>query len=135
MTVFVDTSALCALLDKKDPDHDRASRMLTELSKELEPLVTHNYVIVEASAVVQRRLGAPATRALLQDLTPAIDVVWVDQATHAAGVAALLAAVPTAISLVDFVSFELMRDQRLRRAFAFDSDFLQAGFEVVPQAK
>jgi predicted nucleic acid-binding protein len=54
--------------------------------------------------------------------------VWVDEAAHAAGVAALLAALPTRISLVDFVSFEVMRERGISRAFAFDDDFRKAGF-------
>ena len=34
-------------------------------------------------------------------------------------------------SLTDAVSFEVMRTQRLRTAFAFDEDFRTAGFELL----
>jgi predicted nucleic acid-binding protein len=53
-----------------------------------------------------------------------LSTVWIDEATHAAGVAALLAALPTPISLVDFVSFEVMREHGI----AFDEAFRAAGF-------
>lgn len=55
-----------------------------------------------------------------------------DSTTHDAAVAALLAALPTRTSLVDYVSFQVMRDRGIRRAFAFDRDFGAAGFETVP---
>jgi predicted nucleic acid-binding protein len=34
-------------------------------------------------------------------------------------------------SLTDAVTFELMRRERIARAFAFDQDFATAGFELV----
>jgi predicted nucleic acid-binding protein len=34
-------------------------------------------------------------------------------------------------SLTDAVSFEVMRRARIRAAFAFDSDFVRAGFELL----
>jgi predicted nucleic acid-binding protein len=35
-------------------------------------------------------------------------------------------------SLVDWVSFEVMRRRGIETAFAFDRDFATAGFAVVP---
>jgi predicted nucleic acid-binding protein len=34
-------------------------------------------------------------------------------------------------SLTDAVSFEVMRRERIRRAFAFDQDFVTAGYELL----
>jgi predicted nucleic acid-binding protein len=89
-------------------------------------------VLAEASALVQRRLGPSAVRDLHEDLEPLFDVVWVDEDLHAAAVTALLAAVRRRTSLVDLVSFELMRRRRIDAAFAFDRGFALAGFRVVP---
>jgi predicted nucleic acid-binding protein len=94
--------------------------------------VTHNYVLAETVAIAQRRLGEVAARRLIQELAPVLTTIWIDEATHAAGVAALLAALPTKISLIDFVSFEVMRERGIPRAFAFDNDFRVAGFESMP---
>lgn len=94
--------------------------------------MTHNYVLVETVAIAQRRLGEVAARRLLQELAPVLTTVWVDEATHAAGVAALLAALPTKVSLIDFVSFEVMRGHDIARVFTFDDDFRLAGFESMP---
>lgn len=96
-----------------------------------EERLTHNYVVIETVAIAHRRLGEAAVRRLLQELLPIVTNIWVDEPTHAAGAAALLAALPTHVSLVDFVSFEVMRQHGIARAFAFDADFRAAGFETV----
>ena len=131
MTVFVDTSALYALLDRDDAQHSVARAAFPSLL-ENEELTTHSYVLVETVALTQRRLGPEAVRALTQDLLPAITTVWVDEAAHAAGLAGLLAALPTEVSLVDHVSFHVMRTLGITRAFAFDADFASAGFSTLP---
>lgn len=94
--------------------------------------MTHNYVVVEASTLVHTRLGGSAMRDLHDALLAAVRLVWVDESLHRAGVAALLAARGRRVSLVDWVSFELMRRQRVQRAFAFDRDFADQGFALVP---
>ncbi|MHB8632170.1 MAG: VapC toxin family PIN domain ribonuclease, partial [Candidatus Limnocylindria bacterium] len=65
-------------------------------------------------------------------LTAIETTVWIDDVRHAAGVAALLAALPSPVSLVDHVSFNLMRELGLTDAFAFDDDFRRAGFRTLP---
>ena len=131
MTVFVDTSALYALLDADDEQHARAAAALRALRERGVELVTHAYAVVETSALAQRRLPAGAQRALFEGLLAVVDVATVDPGLHAAAVAALLIA-PSAPSLVDQVSFALMRERGIDSAFAFDDDFAKAGFAVVP---
>jgi predicted nucleic acid-binding protein len=92
--------------------------------------VTHNYVVVEATALVARRLGAAAVRDLHDRLLPLFSIIWVDEPTHSAAVAALLAA--ERIPFVDWVSFEVMRRLSIDTAFAFDRDFVDEGFATVP---
>ena len=130
MTVFADTSALYALLDRDDQFHGAARATLAGLAGE--EILTHSYVLVEMIALTQRRLGAYAVRRFSQDFLPVLSTVWIDEATHSSGLAALLAALPTDVSLVDFVSFQVMRERGVARAFAFDEDFLEAGFSTLP---
>ncbi len=131
MTAFVDTSALYALLDRDDANHSPAAAAFGPLLDD-ELLMTHNYIAIEAAALVQRRLGTTATARLFDDLLPAIDMTWVGPEVHRAAVAALRAAVRRKPSLVDWTSFEVMRREGLTRAFAFDRDFVAAGFATVP---
>ncbi len=127
--IFVDTSALYALLDVDDAAHSEA-RAFFETGPL--PLLTHNYVIVETAALVHRRLGPATARALLEDLLPALHTRWVDEELHRAALSAFLAAVRRRTSLVDWVSFEVMRREAIREAFTFDRDFSVQGFTIVP---
>jgi predicted nucleic acid-binding protein len=130
---FVDTSALIALLDDTDERFDRAIRWLEEaVTDRDEHLLTHNYVVTEAIAVVQRRFGADAVRALIDHLLPMCEIHFVTEPLHQRAVAAYLAGLDRRVSFVDRVSFELMRAERIPRAFAFDPDFAREGFETVP---
>jgi predicted nucleic acid-binding protein len=133
LTTFVDTSALYALLDGDDANHAPAAAWFAGPARASdERLLTHNYVLVEAAALVHRRLGPTATRDLLEDLLPLLSMWFVDEDLHRTAAAAFLAAVRRRPSLVDWVSFELMRRRGIRQAFAFDRDFVTEGFRTVP---
>jgi predicted nucleic acid-binding protein len=133
VSTFVDTSALYALLDEDDDNHGAASDWLSGRGRDpRELLVTHNYVVVEVVALVHRRLGAAAVRRLFDAILPALSLVFVDESVHARATAAYLAALRRRVSFVDWVSFQLMRDMSLDRAFAFDADFTSEGFAAVP---
>lgn len=132
MKVFVDTSALLAVLDAGDLNHSAAVASWEGLLGGETELVTHNYVLVETSALVLRRFGLAALRVFETDIVPVLRVVWVTPEVHEAAVGALLTARRRALSLVDCASFEIMRRAGLRSAFAFDSHFAESGYELLP---
>jgi uncharacterized protein len=127
--VFVDTSAIYALLDRSDANHAAAATVLPELRER--DTLTHSYVVVESAALTQARLGVEAVRRLFDDLLPVFNVRFVSQELHVAAAAALLAAGRRDVSFVDRVSFELMRSAGISEAFAFDRHFEQEGFTLV----
>ncbi|MBI4729602.1 MAG: PIN domain-containing protein [Acidobacteria bacterium] len=132
MTVLVDTSAFFALLDADDEHHADAAPVWRDLVLADAPLLTHSYVLLETVALLQRRLGLEAVSAFRDDLLHPVRSVWIDEETHERAMAALVASGDRGVSLVDRVSFEVMRARGIRRVFAFDPDFARAGFEVVP---
>ena len=132
MTIFVDTSALIALLDASEAKHTACARQWQRLLASDASLVTSSYVIVETCAVAQRRLGMAAVRSLTTDFMPLLAIDWVDETVHGAGHAAMLTANRKELSLVDCVSFEIMRRRDVGTALALDSDFAAQGFSVVP---
>ena len=132
MAALVDTSALYAVLDAEDPQHDRAVVALTELLGEEARLVTHSFVVVEAVSLVQARLGLDAVAALRDELLPVAEVVWIGEDVYERAFNTLLGSRRRAVSLVDWVSFETMRRLGLRQAFAFDGHFAEQGFELIP---
>ena len=128
--IFIDTSAIYALADRADPNHARATECFAALLESGAPLLTHNYVLVEAMALLQRRLGLEAALRLAGDVG-AFEVEWITQRMHEAAVAALDEGGLRGVSLVDHVSFLIMENRGVREAFAFDDDFAARGFELV----
>jgi len=130
MSVFVDTSALLAVLDADDDFHPPARRIWGDLLQRTEDLFCTSYVLVECFALVQNRLGIAAVRVLTEDILPVLRVHWVAPEEHLAGVSALLTAGRRDLSLVDCVSFDNMRRLGVSDAFAFDQDFVEQGFRL-----
>lgn len=131
MRVFADTSALYAILDRDDDNHEVAATTWQRLVGSDATVVGSNYVMVETSALVQNRLGMDAVRALVESIEPVLWLEWVTREDHDAAQAAVLTANRRGLSLVDCASFVVMRRLALRRAFAFDNHFREQGFEQV----
>lgn len=129
--VFADTSGLFALLSTTDDNHARAKRAFGNLRARQALLVSTSYVLVETYALVGRRLGLDAVRSFRADFAPLIDVVWVDETLHNAGVDLLLDRRKRLFSLVDAVSFIVMRQRSVAEAFAIDPHFEQEGFSPI----
>jgi predicted nucleic acid-binding protein len=131
VSVFLDTSALYAVMDRDDTHHPAARRVWTDLLERDVPLWTSNYVLVETFALVQRRLGMAALRLLCDDILPIVRVEWLLPEDHSAAVAAVLTADRRELSLVDATSFQALRRLGQRQVFAFDGHFAQQGFSSV----
>ena len=127
--IFLDTSAIYAWADMADPNHDAAVRRLEVILERGEELLTHNYVLVESTALLQARLGVAASVKLARDSATFV-IDWVDDDLHASGIRELERSRRRHVSLVDHISFLVMRRRRLARAFAFDPDFVSAGFQI-----
>lgn len=130
--VFLDTSAFYALLDAEQRFHGDAKqtweRLLSGARQAQTLLVTHQAVVVEVSVLTSRRLGLRAVRQLHDGLLPVAEIVWIDERLHGRATAAMFAAGRRHVSLVDWLSFEVMRDRRIRHAFTFDGHFREQGF-------
>ncbi len=132
MDLFVDTSALYALLDADDQNHRRSADAWKKIIDSDQNVITTNYVLVETFALVQNRLGLEAVRGFQEDVLPVLRVEFVTPQMHRLGLAALFAASKRGLSLVDCVSFEVMRELGVRSAFTFDRHFRDYGFIVIP---
>jgi predicted nucleic acid-binding protein len=128
LSVFVDTSALFALLDADDAGHALALPAWNSGIDECAGFLTTNYVVVESIALAQRRLGLPAVRTLIDEMLPMIDTMWVTDADHNTGLSLLLTAGRRHLSLVDCVSFTVMRRMGVREYLGLDPHFEERGF-------
>jgi predicted nucleic acid-binding protein len=131
MNIFVDSSALLAVLDANDAHHAEAKATWEKILNAGDVLLCHNYVLVETSALALRRLGTGAVRVFERDIVPVLKIVWVDRNIYNAAASAHLVADRRSLSLVDCVSFEIMRRAGIHAAFAFDRHFREFGYETI----
>lgn len=130
--VFVDTSAILALVNPKDEHHPRARKGFESLSSRKAGLLTSSYVLVETYALLARRMGFTAVQAFRSDLVPLFEVTWVDETVHEAGLDLLIERRKRGLSLVDTTSFVVMRARGLDEVFCFDPHFKDEDFLLVP---
>jgi len=127
--IFLDTSAIYALADKADPNHADACKKFDLALKAGEMFLLHNYVLVESGTLLQARLGLQSALAFLTDAR-AFDTEWVDSALHQEALKELEKIGKKGISLVDCMSFLVMRRRGVRKTLAFDTDFQDQGFTI-----
>ena len=128
--IFVDTSALYALADRADNRHREALELFDAALDSGEVFLTHNYVLVEAMALLQHRLGT-GSAVKLANSADEFEIAWVDPSLHRKAVRQLERSSLRRVSLVDQVSFLVMNERRVQKAFAFDPDFARAGFQLL----
>lgn len=127
----IDTGALLALASPADQHHEEAVRIARDWVRRGGRWIGSTLVLAELHGHLLRRLGPAGARTLLQAVTDDPVYEWEDFGVESvrSAVSAWLVRYPNQrFSLTDAVTFELMRREKLRAAFAFDQDFLTAGF-------
>ena len=130
--VFVDTSALFALLVQSDDNHRAARSAAQSLRSRDARLVTSSFAVLEAISLLQGRFGIETVRVFYRDVLPLLKVPWISEELLHRAMAALLASSQRGTSITDWSSFALMRERGIERAFVFD-DFSRQGLETVPR--
>lgn len=131
MKVFIDTSAVFAVLDADDLNHQRAKKNWIDLIKTETTFISTNYILIESFALIQRRLGFKALKVFQNNVLPIIHIEWVNEEIHTSGVRALFQASQKKLSLVDCISFIVMRNLHLENAFTFDRHYQKEGFHCI----
>jgi len=131
-SVFIDTSALLPILDSDDADHQAVLEELKALVAQRTKLVTTSYVIVETGALVLKRLGIEAFKALGRASREAIDVLWIDEPVHRDAWNRVCEGGRKGPGIVDWTSFLTMRELQIDVALALDGHFAAQGFKTRP---
>jgi len=127
-TVFVDTSAFLAALDKGDRFHENAAKKWSLLANHRSELWTTDYVRLESWSLIQRRLGAEAVMSFQDDWLPLCKIHEVGRDGFERAAAQWRIAHRRNLSLVDLTSFDAMRQLAIRTALAFDLHFQEMGY-------
>ena len=134
MRALVDTAALLALSRRKDQHHGRAVDIAERHIGAGGQFVGTTLILAEFHAHLLYLRGAAEARvavsALLDDRVH--DWLAVSSDLQREAVVRWLARYPDQeFSLIDAVSFEVMRRRKVTHAFAFDRHFEVAGFELL----
>lgn len=135
--VFVDTAGWADPILQNTPDHARMSAYADRLLASHRPLVTTNCVIVELVALLTSRahgMPRPDLIRFVNKVTalPWLQLIHIDEATHADAWALLERMTDKEWSLTDAASFVVMKRLGISEAFTSDHHFNQAGFVRVP---
>ena len=130
--IFVDTSALYALISTEDQNLTLAVATWKYFLERGDLLLTNNYVLVECFALIQNRLGIEFIRTLQSNIVQFLQIDWIGEQQHTSSVHDVFTGNRRQLSLVDFSSFETMRRLGIRKVFSFDEHFREQDFEVIP---
>lgn len=131
--VFVDTSGWVALFNPADQYHERAREGWRVLCGHGYRLITSDYVFDETMTFIQARCGLDlavgAGDALLGSAL--LEIYPVDPSAFESAWRRFKASPGDRYSFTDVTSFALMDREDIGLAFAFDRDFVRAGFELL----
>jgi uncharacterized protein len=125
-TIFVDTSAWYAIIDKNDQDHATAVGKIQMLSR---ALVTSNYILDEILTLLKTKLGSPTAisfghKLWDQEVSALLRITEEDE-ERAWGIFRQYD--DKGFSYTDCTSFALMERLDINTVFAFDDHFAQYG--------
>lgn len=130
--VFLDTSFWIAYRDERQEQHAAARRILLDVFRRRQRLVTTFPVICEIQAYFSR--SQPRKAAVLADLweNPVLTIAETTHQDQIQAIAVLRARPDRSYSLCDSLSFVVMLRLGLARVLTFDDHFRQFGaFEIV----
>jgi len=133
LEVFADTSAIYALVNRKDPSHDAAKAEVEKLLRGGRRLVTTDYVVTESINLGNARGGSVvALRVLdLVEQSQALKIEWVGVERFEVAKRFFRKHSDHGYSFTDCTSFVVMQEFQLTDALTTDRHFRSAGFHVL----
>lgn len=132
--IFIDTGAFLARYLPRDEHHRKATRSWKALVRREWKCFTSNFVLDETLTSLARRssYSFAAERGGTLYASKALQILRPTPDDEHEALLLFEKYADQEVSFTDCVSFALMKRQHIRRAFAFDRHFKDAGFELWP---
>jgi len=132
-SVFVDTVAWLALVNKSEDLHDTARTVRDQLIQQKAKLITTDFVVVEIANSLARLSLRGLARKLIDFIrtSDTVELVTITPELFEKAYQLYSARDDKEWGLTDCTSFVVMEKMRMNRAFTADRHFEQAGFTVL----
>ncbi len=133
--IFVDTVGWIALEDVSDPFNSAAMAENRRLLQEGYHYVTTNFVLDEVYTILKERLGHSAAVRFGEKIRSStiVAVVIVSPAMEDDAWSFFEHHSDSDASYTDFVSWAVMRKRAIQVAMTRDANFIDAGFQIIPE--
>jgi predicted nucleic acid-binding protein len=133
-SLFVDTSAWVAIVNRRDQYHTIASEFYRKSFKEYDRLLTTNLVAAESFILLRLDCGLDIALSWWDRITTSlkVEMIYIDAELTSGAFNYLRKFKDQRFSLTDAVSFTVMEQKNIQEAFAFDVHFSVAGFIKFP---
>jgi len=132
--IFVDTGAFVGRYIARDQHHQASVDYWGEVARRGLRCCTSSFVLDETFTLLGRIAGNAfaAERARNIYASRSLRVLRPDATVETAALEFFTKYADQGVSFTDCTSFALMKRERIRRAFSFDSHFAHVGFVLVP---
>ena len=130
--VFVDTSALYALFNGNDRDHDSAKACMQDLIKNQSSLIISNFVLDEIYTLLLTRTNREIALTIIETLIDEWVIERISSEDEERAFRILKTSQDKSYSYTDATSFALIERLSIPFAFSFDKHFSQYGLIVTP---
>ncbi|MGI9036026.1 MAG: type II toxin-antitoxin system VapC family toxin [Pyrinomonadaceae bacterium] len=132
-SVFLDTSFSIATAVAKDQFHERAVNLANKIAADNTQIITTQPVILEiGNALSKLKYRRPAVGIIQRlDSDRNVSVISLNDELYAEGFKLFSSRSDKEWSLVDCISFVVMREREITAALTADEHFIQAGFRAL----
>ena len=132
--IFIDTGAFLARYLSKDQYHSKAIGFWNEIKKKRDACFTSNFILDETFTLLGRRAGYDfaAQRATSIYASKLLTILRPNRADEVKAIDFFQKFADQNVSFTDCITFVLLRKEKIKRVFSFDSHFQWAGFKLCP---
>lgn len=130
--VFIDTSAIFSLVNKKEEHHSKAEKFYNTLKSDKSLVFTTNYIINETYTLLSGRINKSTALEFIEAMSNTFIIIYISREDDLGAIEILKKFEDKGFSFTDAVSFYIMKKEKIKIAFAFDKHFIQAGLKTLP---